>query len=101
MIGSAQYVIDSNAVFGQREESSPIEDWHAAKCRLALDDQTLASREDRWQMGKEQARQRVPGAERNRQVLARSDEVRKLERRLHRASASGCSRGRTGSAESG
>src|SRR6516162_8518311 len=42
MIGSAQHVIDRDAVIGQREQSSAIEDWHAAKCCLALDDQTPA-----------------------------------------------------------
>jgi len=83
MISSAQYVIDRNAVIGQREESTAIEDWRAAKCCLALDDQAPACRENRWQMRKEQARQRVPGAERNRQVLPGDDEVRKLDWRLH------------------
>jgi hypothetical protein len=34
-------------------------------------------------MGKEQACQRVPGAERYRQVLAYSGEIRQLDRRLH------------------
>ena len=28
MIGSAQHVIDRDAVIGQREQSSAIEDWH-------------------------------------------------------------------------
>jgi hypothetical protein len=42
MINGAQYVIDRNAVMGQREEGTAIEDWHAAKCCLALDDQTPA-----------------------------------------------------------
>lgn len=66
MIGCAQYVIDSDAVIGQREQSSAIEDWHPAKGCLALDNHTSACREDRRQMGKEQACQRVPGAERYR-----------------------------------
>jgi hypothetical protein len=43
MIGGAQDVIDKNAVIGQREKSTAIEDWHAAKCCLAFDDQTPAS----------------------------------------------------------
>ena len=34
-------------------------------------------------MGEEHTRQRVPGAERDRQVLARGDEVRELDWRLH------------------
>jgi len=34
-------------------------------------------------MGEEHARQRVPGAERDRQVLARGDEVRELDWRLY------------------
>jgi hypothetical protein len=37
MIGCAQYMIDSDAVIGQREQSSAIEDWHPAKGCLALD----------------------------------------------------------------
>ena len=46
MIGSTQYMIDSNAIIGQREKSTAIEDWHAAKCCLAFNDQTAARRED-------------------------------------------------------
>jgi hypothetical protein len=76
VIGSTQYVIYSDAIIGQREKSSAIEDRHAAKCCLTLDDQTPACRENRWQMGKEQTRQRVPGAERNRKALASDDKVR-------------------------
>ena len=34
-------------------------------------------------MGEEYARKRVPGAERDRQVLARGDEVRELDWRLY------------------
>jgi hypothetical protein len=83
MIGGAQNVINSNPVVGQREQSTAIEDWRAANCCLALDDQTAARREDRRQMRKEQARQCVPGAERDRQVLAHGDEVRELDWRLH------------------
>ena len=83
MIGSAQYVIDHDAIIGQREESTAIENWHAAKCRVALNYQAPSRREDGGQMGKEQARQRVPSAEGNRQVLACDDEVRQLDWRLH------------------
>ena len=83
MIGSTQYMIDRNAIIGQREKSTAIEDWHAAKCCLAFDDQTAARREDCRQMGEEYARKRVPGAERDRQVLARGDEVRELDWRLY------------------
>ena len=83
MIGGAQYVIDTNAVIGQREESTAIEDWHAAKGGLTLDNQTSACREDRRQMGKEQACQRVPGAERYCQVLAYGGEIRQFDWRLH------------------
>ena len=83
MIGGAQYVIDRNAVIGQREESTAIEDWHAAKGGLTLDNQTSACREDRRQMGKEQACQRVPGAERYCQVLAYGGEIRQFDWRLH------------------
>jgi hypothetical protein len=82
MIGCAQYVIDSDAVIGQREQSSAIEDWHPAKGCLALDNHTSACREDRRQMGKEQACQRVPGAERYRYVLTHDGEVRQLDWRL-------------------
>ena len=77
MIGGAQDVIDKNAVIGQREESTAIEDWHAAKGCLALDDQTPARRENAGQMRKEQARKGVPRAERNRQGLSRRGEVRR------------------------
>ena len=62
MIGSTQYVIYSDTVIGQREKCSAMEDRHPAKCRLTLDDQTPACRQNRWQMGKEQTRQRVLGA---------------------------------------
>ena len=96
MIGSTQYMIDRNAMIGQRGarrtgkpkgvgtgKSTAIEDWHTAKCCFAFDDQTVARREDCRQIGEEYARQRVPGAERNRQVLARGDEVRELDWRLY------------------
>ena len=46
MIGSTQYMIDSNAIIGQREESTAIEYRHATKGCLALDDQTTPRRED-------------------------------------------------------
>jgi hypothetical protein len=83
VIGSTQYVIYSDTVIRQREKSSAKENRHIAKCCLTLDDQTPACRQDRRQMGKEQTRQRVPGAERNREVLARDDKVRELDGRLH------------------
>jgi hypothetical protein len=82
VISSTQYVIYSDAVIGQRKKSSAIEDRHAAKCCLTLDDQTPARRQNRWQMGKEQTRQCVPGAERNREVLASDDKVREFDGRL-------------------
>jgi hypothetical protein len=68
-------VIYGEAIIGEREESTAINDWHAAQRSLALDDQTPAYGEDWLQMGKEQTRQRVRGAKRNRQVLPSYDEM--------------------------
>ena len=83
MIGGTQYVIYSDTVIGQREKSSAIEDGDAAKRCLTLGDQTPACRQDRRHMGKEQTCQRVPGAERNREILACDDKMRELDGRLH------------------
>jgi hypothetical protein len=68
-------VIYRKAVIGEREESTAITDWHATQRSLALDNQTPTYGEDLRQMGKEQTRQRVRGAKRNRQILPSYDEM--------------------------